>query len=255
MSFITIIPARLASSRLPNKALLDIGGKAMVVRTAEQAQLSASKRVIVATDCTEIAAVAQEAGFEALLTHADHPTGTDRLSEVVQKLNIPDEEIIVNVQGDEPLIDPALINHVAQTLRAAIEASIATVGVPIADPELLFNPNVVKVVCDQAQYALYFSRAPIPWDRDALADGKQNFSIDTFPALQHVGLYAYKASFLRQFPKLTRGKLESVESLEQLRALEHGFRIAVTTSHFPPAPGVDTAEDLAKVREIVINRL
>lgn len=254
MSFITIIPARLASSRLPNKALLDIGGKPMVVRTAQQASQSKTTRIIIATDSPEIQKAVQAEGFEALLTSPDHPTGTDRLAEVVQTLNLASDEIVVNVQGDEPLIEPALIDQVADTLQQSKTAAIATIGVPIIEAEVLFNPNIVKVVLDHSQHALYFSRAPIPWARDALADGEQRLAAN-LPALQHVGLYAYRVNFLQQFPSLSRGALESTESLEQLRALENGYNIAVSTADCPPTPGVDTAEDLARVREIFINRL
>lgn len=254
MSFITIIPARLASTRLANKALLDIAGKPMVVRTAQQASLSKTKRIVIATDSQEIVAAVEAEGFEALLTSPNHPTGTDRLAEVVQTLRLQDDEIIVNVQGDEPLIEPDLINQVAKTLAQSDTAAIATVGVKIAEAERLFNPNIVKVVLNHSQYALYFSRAPIPWARDAWADGQIRLAND-LPALQHVGLYAYRTDFLRHFPTLTRGTLESIESLEQLRALENGYSIAVTVSNSSPAPGVDTPEDLARVRELFINRL
>ncbi len=254
MSFIAVIPARLASTRLPNKALLDIGGKAMVVRTAEQALKSGASRVIVATDAEEIAHVTRSAGLETVLTSPDHPTGTDRLSEVVRTLAVAPEQIVVNVQGDEPLINPSLIDQVAHTLAQTPSASIATLGVPITEAETLFNPNTVKIVVDQADHALYFSRAPIPWAREALSDGKQRLA-DGLPALQHIGLYAYRTSFLQVFPTLSRGSLEQIELLEQLRAIEHGYRIVVSRSAHPPAPGIDTAEDLEKVRNIVRNSL
>ncbi|MCQ9616620.1 3-deoxy-manno-octulosonate cytidylyltransferase [Paenalcaligenes niemegkensis] len=254
MSFIAIVPARLASTRLPNKALIDLGGKPMVVRTAQQASYSQANRIIVATDSPEIMEAVKAEGFEAVLTSPDHPTGTDRLAEVVATLGLAPDEIVVNVQGDEPLIEPELINQVALSLRQSSEASIATMAVPIHDAETLFNPNIVKVVLNRSQYALYFSRAPIPWARDALADGKQRLA-HKLPALQHIGLYAYRVNFLHRFPTLERGILESVESLEQLRALENGFTIAVSVSPNPPAPGVDTLEDLARVREIFVNRL
>lgn len=254
MSFIAVIPARLASTRLPNKALLDIGGKAMVVRTAEQALKSGASRVIVATDAEEIAQVTRSAGLETVLTSPDHPTGTDRLSEVVRTLNVAPEQIVVNVQGDEPLIDPSLIDQVAQTLAQNPSASIATLGVPITEADTLFNANTVKIVVDHTDHALYFSRAPIPWAREALADGVQRLA-PGLPALQHIGLYAYRTSFLQVFPTLPRGSLEQIELLEQLRALEHGYRIVVSRSAHPPAPGIDTAEDLAKVRDIVRNSL
>ena len=254
MSFIAIIPARLASTRLPNKPLLDIGGKPMVVRTAEQALKSGASRVVVATDAEEIALVTRSAGLETVLTNPEHPTGTDRLSEVVRILDVAPEQIIVNVQGDEPLINPSLIDQVAQTLAQTSSASIATLGVPITEAETLFNANTVKIVVDHADHALYFSRAPIPWARNALADGVQRLA-DGLPALQHIGLYAYRTSFLQVFPTLPQGTLERIELLEQLRALEHGYRIVVSRSAHPPAPGIDTAEDLEKVRNIVRNSL
>lgn len=254
MSFIAIIPARASSSRLPDKPLLDIGGKPMVVRTAEQAARSNASRVIVATDDARIQDVVSRHGFTTLLTRADHPTGTDRLSEAAAQLGLAPDAIVVNVQGDEPLIDPEHINAVAALLAEHPQASIATCACPLADAQALFNPNVVKVVCDQQQRALYFSRAPIPWARDALAHGERVLA-SGLPALHHIGLYAYRASFLAQFPGLPSGPLEHFESLEQLRALENGYAIAVQTMASHPATGVDTAEDLARVRDLFINRL
>lgn len=254
MSFIAVIPARAASTRLPDKPLLDIAGKPMVVRTAQQAALSGASRVVVATDDERIQAAAQQHGFEALLTRADHPTGTDRLAEVASLLNLAPDVIMVNVQGDEPLIDPELINQVAQLLAQQSDASIATCATPILAANALFNPNVVKVVCTQQQRALYFSRAPIPWARDALADGGQHLA-PGIPALHHIGLYAYRVEFLKRFSSLAAGPLESFESLEQLRALENGYAIAVHITPSHPAAGVDTADDLARVRESFVNRL
>jgi len=248
-SFIVIVPARAASTRLPDKPLLDIGGKPMVVRTAGQATQSGAQRVLIATDDVRIQHVARQHGHDALMTRATHPTGTDRLAEVVTQLGLPDEAIVVNVQGDEPLIEPALIRAVAQCLDRNAHAAIATCAAPLASVENLFNPNVVKVVCDQRGHALYFSRAPIPWARDALADGIRRL-VPGLPALHHVGLYAYRAGFLRTFPLLPVGALERTESLEQLRALEHGHAIAVHVTDSHPAAGVDTPEDLARVRRI-----
>lgn len=254
MSFIAVIPARAASTRLPDKPLLDIGGKPMVVRTAQQAALSGASRVVVATDDARIQAAAQQHGFEALLTRPDHPTGTDRLAEVAAQLKLAPDVIMVNVQGDEPLIDPELINHVAQLLAGQPDAAIATCATPIISANALFNPNIVKVVCTQQQRALYFSRAPIPWARDALADGVQTLA-PGIPALHHIGLYAYRVAFLQRFSSLEVGPLESFESLEQLRALENGYSIAVHITNSHPAAGVDTADDLARVRESFVNRL
>ncbi|MDN5843756.1 MAG: 3-deoxy-manno-octulosonate cytidylyltransferase [Alcaligenaceae bacterium] len=249
MSFIAVIPARAASTRLPGKPLLDVAGRPMVIRTAERAAQSSASRVLIATDHPDILAVAREYGVDALMTRSDHPTGTDRLSEVVQALDLDPEAIVVNVQGDEPLIDPAMIDTVADLLVHDPQASIATCACAIHDSDPLFNPNVVKVVCDQAGQALYFSRAPIPWARDALADGGRRVA-DGLPAWHHIGLYAYRAAFLRRFPELPVGPLERFESLEQLRALEHGYRIAVRQSDSMPAAGVDTADDLERVRRI-----
>lgn len=254
MSFIAIIPARAASTRLPDKPLLDIGGKPMVVRTAEQAALSQAERVVVATDDPRIQTAVRQHGFESILTRPDHPTGTDRLAEVAQLLSLGDETIVVNVQGDEPLIDPGHINAVATLLAQDSDAAIATCATPISHVDTLFNPNVVKVVCTGQQRALYFSRAPIPWARNALADGQRSLA-PGLPALQHIGLYAYRVNFLTKFPTLPIGTLETFESLEQLRALENGYSIAVLTTHSHPAQGVDTEEDLARVRDIFINRL
>jgi len=247
--FIAIVPARAASTRLPDKPLLDIGGQPMVVRTATQATQSGASRVWIATDDARIQRAAQQHGYEALMTRTTHPTGTDRLAEVVTQLALSDDTIVVNVQGDEPLIDPAIIRAVAQWLERDRDAAIATCAAPLTSAEQLFNPNVVKVVCDARARALYFSRAPIPWARDALADGVQRLAQD-LPALHHIGLYAYRAGFLRQFPTLPVGALERTESLEQLRALEQGFTIVVHVTDMHPAAGVDTPEDLVRVRRI-----
>ncbi|MFW7341168.1 3-deoxy-manno-octulosonate cytidylyltransferase [Pollutimonas sp. H1-120] len=254
MSFIAVIPARAASTRLPGKPLLDIAGQPMVVRTAAQAARSLASRVVVATDDPRIQQAVQEHGFEALLTRADHPTGTDRLAEIAEQLKLSPESIVVNVQGDEPLIDPEQINQVARLLDEAPDAAIATCATPIHDAETLFSPSAVKVVCTLNGRALYFSRAPIPWARDALADGSRILA-PGLPALHHIGLYAYRARFLARFPGLPVGPLEAFESLEQLRALENGFSIAVHVTQGHPAMGVDTQEDLERVREIFTNRL
>ncbi|TAN27778.1 MAG: 3-deoxy-manno-octulosonate cytidylyltransferase [Castellaniella sp.] len=249
MSFLVVIPARAGSTRLPGKPLLNIGGLPMVVRTARQAARSAATRVLIATDHESIAQAARQHGVEALLTRTDHPTGTDRLAEVATALGLDDEAIVVNVQGDEPLIEPSLIDAVALLLAQHPDAAIATCASPIHDPRTLFDPNAVKVVCDASGQALYFSRAPIPWHRDALADGEQRLA-PGLPAWHHIGLYAYRAGFLRRFPTLPSGVLEKVESLEQLRALEQGFRIVVHQAASAPARGVDTADDLARVQAL-----
>jgi 3-deoxy-manno-octulosonate cytidylyltransferase (CMP-KDO synthetase) len=247
MTFTVLIPARYASTRLPGKPLLDIVGKPMVVRVAERAQASGADRVVVATDDERILIAASQYGIDAVLTRAGHPTGTDRLAEAAAQLKLEDEVIVVNVQGDEPLLEPALIREVAEALRAHADAAIATACHPIADPEEAFNPNVVKVVLDHAGYALYFSRATIPWARDAFAAARNKLPLG-LPLYRHYGLYAYRVGFLRHYPSLAPTQLERFEALEQLRALWHGYRIAVLVTKGTPAPGVDTQEDLDRVR-------
>jgi 3-deoxy-manno-octulosonate cytidylyltransferase (CMP-KDO synthetase) len=244
VSFTVIIPARLASTRLPNKPLADIAGLPMIVRVAQRAALSQASTVVVATDSPEVQAACRAHGVQALMTRADHPSGSDRLAEAADQLALPDDALVVNVQGDEPLIAPSMIDACAQALRERSDCVMATVGHLIDDPVEFSNPNVVKLVADAAGRALYFSRAPLPWWRDgggALPPG----------ALRHVGLYAYRAGFLRRFPTLAPSPLEQLESLEQLRVLWHGERIAVHVSPERPGPGVDTPEDLARVRALM----
>jgi 3-deoxy-manno-octulosonate cytidylyltransferase (CMP-KDO synthetase) len=254
--FIAIIPARLASTRLPNKPLADIGGKPMVVRVAERARESGASQVLIATDSGLVVDTARDHGIEVMLTRPDHPTGTDRLAEVVTRLNCPDDALVVNVQGDEPLIDPQLVRDVAAHLSAHPECAIATAAHPIHDPADVFNPNVVKVVLDAKSVALYFSRAPIPWTRDAWQPHWPDVAaLSNLPAvpdnvLRHIGLYAYRAKFLRDFPKLAIAPIEIAEALEQLRAMWHGERIAVRVTHDTPPPGVDTPGDLERVRAL-----
>jgi 3-deoxy-manno-octulosonate cytidylyltransferase (CMP-KDO synthetase) len=254
--FIAVIPARLASTRLPNKPLADIGGQPMVVRVAERARAAGAKQVLVATDSQQVYEAVREAGFEALLTRADHPTGTDRLAEVVEHFDWPDDQIVVNVQGDEPLIDPALVEGVAAHLAALPDCAIATAAHPIVDPAEIFNPNIVKVVPDARGIALYFSRAPIPWARDAYQSSWPDVAAMPAPpapaaVYRHIGLYAYRAGFLRRFPGLSQAPIEQAEALEQLRALWHGERIGVLLTAHAPAPGVDTPADLERVRALV----
>ena len=245
--FTVIIPARLASSRLPEKALAGIAGKPMVVRVAERAKLSEAQRIVVATDHTAIAAACSEYGIEAVLTGKQHTSGTARLAEAALLLGMADSDIAVNVQGDEPLIDPALINRTAELLGSS-SAQMATAAHPIADVAEFLNPNCVKVVLDQRRNALYFSRAPIAWPRDAFAE-TQAVLPEGFAPLRHIGLYAYRVGFLHQYVGLPPSPLESIESLEQLRVLWHGGKIAVTVCDNAPAAGVDTAEDLQRVRD------
>lgn len=250
MSFYIVIPARMASSRLPNKALLDIAGKPMVVRVLERVGNCAATATYVATDHSEIAAAVVAAGGQALMTRADHPSGTDRLAEVVAQLGLPDDAVIVNVQGDEPLIDPELVQAVAEDLVNDPLASIATVGHPIHRMDEVFNPNVVKLVCDRQGYALYFSRAPIPWARDAYAAGQPVQMPAGLPVYRHVGLYAYRAGFLRRYVQTPQADIEQFEALEQLRALWAGEKIRVRLIDQAPPAGVDTQEDLERVRRM-----
>jgi 3-deoxy-manno-octulosonate cytidylyltransferase (CMP-KDO synthetase) len=248
--FIVVIPARQASTRLPGKMLADLAGKPMVLRVAEQALASKATRVVIATDHADIAQAARKGGIETLMTRVDHVSGTDRLAEAVKQLGLTNETIVVNVQGDEPLMDPQLINRVAQQLTQDTQAAIATCASPLADVTSLFNPNIVKVVCDQSDRALYFSRAPIPWDRERFQTEPRTLATD-YPALHHLGLYAYRVEFLRRFPTLSVGVLERLEMLEQLRALEHGYAISVLKIASHPGAGIDTPEDLLRVRQLL----
>jgi 3-deoxy-manno-octulosonate cytidylyltransferase (CMP-KDO synthetase) len=245
MSFIVIIPARLASTRLPNKPLADLGGKPMVVRVAERAKASGAARIVVATDHADILAACAAHGVEACMTRADHPSGTDRIAEVARTLGLPDDAVVVNLQGDEPLIDPALLSACAA--RIGRDVPMATCAHPLHDVQDAFNPNVVKVVLDKFGRALYFSRATIPWHRDAFAQSREQLPAGYVP-LRHIGLYAYSNVFLQQYPQLAPSPLETIEALEQLRVLWHGVPIAVHVTDSAPAAGVDTPEDLARVR-------
>jgi 3-deoxy-manno-octulosonate cytidylyltransferase (CMP-KDO synthetase) len=245
--FEVVIPARFGSSRLPGKPLLDLEGLPMVVQVARRAASSGARSVLVATDDPRIAAAAGQHGFEAVMTAADHPSGTDRIAEVAARRGWPDDRVVVNVPGDEPLIDPALITQVAATLAEAPHAAIATVCCPLNEAADFANPNVVKVVLDAQGYALYFSRAGIPFPRDAFRAGTAGLPPD-LPAYRHVGLYAYRVGFLHAYGTLSPAPIEQFEALEQLRALWHGFRIAVHTSPAAPPAGIDTEDDLARVR-------
>ncbi len=245
--FTVIIPARLASTRLPNKPLADIGGLPMVVRVAQQARLSQTAQVVVAADDASIVQACAAHGVQAILTRVDHLSGSDRLAEAVAALGLADETIVVNVQGDEPLIEPALINAVAHTLAEAPEAAMASAACAITRSEELHNPNAVKVVLAKNGHALYFSRNLLPYPREAAIAAAH-------PALRHIGIYAYRAGFITQFTQLEAAPLERIESLEQLRALWHGYAIAMHISASEPAAGVDTPEDLERVRLHLQNR-
>ena len=247
--FIVVIPARFASSRLPGKPLAEIAGRPMVAHVWQRACESRAARVVVATDDARIEAAMVAEGAEVVMTRADHPSGTDRLAEVAERLGLAADAVLVNVQGDEPLIPATLIDQVADRLFDDPEASIATLAEPISDVESLFNPNVVKVVRALSGRALYFSRAPIPWDRDAFSARPELLETDAW--LRHIGLYAYRAGFLAEYRDWVPSPLERLEHLEQLRALHHGHAIQVALAREPHPAGVDTAEDLARVRGLL----
>ena len=247
MSFTVIIPARLASTRLPNKPLIDLGGKPMIVRVAERAALSGAERVIVATDHADILAACLQHGIEARMTRADHPSGSDRIAEVAAALGLSDDAVVVNVQGDEPLIDPELVAATAALIGA--DVPMATAAHPIETMADVLNPNVVKVVLDKDGRALYFSRAAIPWHRDSFGDAAADDCAPQGLPLRHIGLYAYANGFLQRYPTLAPSPLETIEALEQLRVLWHRIPIAVHITDGAPAPGIDTPEDLARVRK------
>ena len=254
MSFTVVIPARLASTRLPNKPLADIGGLPMVVRVAQRAALSQAQKVVVAADDAAIVSACERHGVRALLTRRDHASGSDRLAEACVQLGLDGDAMVVNVQGDEPLIDPALIDACAAMLQAHPDCAMSTAAHAIDSVADYLNPNVVKVVLDAAGHALLFSRAPLPWWRDGPMNSTQGLTtIGALPdpaPLRHVGLYAYRAAFLRRFPSLAMAPLERTEALEQLRVLWHGERIAVHVTAQAPGAGVDTPQDLERVRRL-----
>jgi 3-deoxy-manno-octulosonate cytidylyltransferase (CMP-KDO synthetase) len=245
-----IIPARYASTRLPGKPLTDIAGRTLIQRVYERAIEAGARSVVVATDDERIRAAAEGFGAKVCMTRADHRSGTDRLAEVIEKLSIGEHEIVVNLQGDEPLMPPALIREVAQSLATHANAVVATACHVITDRNEFTNPNVVKVVFDQAGYAVYFSRAPIPWPREAMTATSNN----PVHAYRHVGLYAYRAGFVRRYAEWPVCELEQAEQLEQLRVLWRGERIAVCVTNELPGPGVDTLDDLERVRSIFKKR-
>ena len=248
MIFTVLVPARLASTRLPDKPLADIAGKPMVVRVAERAAKSGAARVVVACDDPRIADACAAHGVAALLTRVDHASGSDRLAEACELLGLDGDDLVVNVQGDEPLIDPELVRRCAALLAERPDCVMSTAAQPLADVAEYLNPHVVKVVLDATGRALYFSRAPIPWWRDGHAGGVT--ALPTPAPLRHLGLYAYRAGFLRRFPALPAAPLETCEALEQLRVLWHGERIAVHVAPHGPGPGVDTPADLERVRAL-----
>ena len=249
MRFTVLIPARLASTRLPDKPLADIGGKPMIVRVAERAEASGAAQVVVAADAPAILAACAAHGVRAVPTRADHPSGSDRLAEACALLGLDGDDLVINVQGDEPLIEPALIDAVAALLPKQPQASMGTAAHAIESVAEFTDPNIVKVITDAQGLALAFSRAPLPWWRDGFAGGIRTLPAQPAP-LRHIGIYSYRAAFLRAFPRLPPAPLEQCEALEQLRALWHGHRIAVHLTEHAPGPGVDTPQDLARVRAL-----
>jgi 3-deoxy-manno-octulosonate cytidylyltransferase (CMP-KDO synthetase) len=247
MAFKIVIPARFGSTRLPAKPLADIAGKPMIVRVVERVQGAGADEIWVATDERLVLEAVQAAGYWAMLTRADHPSGTDRIAEVAATRGWDAETIVVNVQGDEPLIDPRLVASISVALAGDPLAAVATACHPISDAREFFNPNVVKVVCSNDGVALYFSRAPIPYARDAFANSLEALPAQ-LPAQRHIGLYGYRAGFLATYASLAPSSLEQFEALEQLRVLAHGLRIRVVVAEVAPQAGVDTPEDLERVR-------
>lgn len=247
MSFTVVIPARYQSTRLPGKPLADIGGKPMIQWVYEQAMQAGAEQVIIATDDERVERAVNAFGGDVCMTSPNHESGTERLAEVVKLKNIPDDHIIVNVQGDEPLIPPSIISQVADNL-ASCQAPMATLAVEISDEEEVFNPNAVKVLADKDGYAMYFSRATIPWDRDNFANGAKNV---VQPLMRHIGIYAYRAGFINTYINWEPTVLEKIECLEQLRVLWYGEKIHVEVAKEAPAAGVDTPEDLEAVRKQV----
>lgn len=253
-AFKVVIPARYASSRLPGKPLLPIAGKAMITHVCERALQAQADEVVVATDDARIFDAVSALGIRVVMTRPEHQSGTERIAEVAQLCHWDPEQIIVNLQGDEPLIPPDYITGLAQTLATQQLAGIATLAAPIRDVEELFNPNAVKVVLNQAGYALYFSRATIPWDRDGFAGGVQQLS-SKMPHYRHIGMYAYRVGFLQRYCEWASSPLEHVESLEQLRILWQGEAIQVQVVQQTPHAGVDTPEDLARVERVLLQQV
>lgn len=252
MSFRIVIPARFASTRLPGKPLRDICGKPMIVRVIEQAKKSNAEEVIVATDSQEIADALSGIDVRICMTHEHHQSGTERLSEVIDQLGYDDDQILINLQGDEPMMPPVCLNQVAKALEDDNKVKMATLCTPLTDIEELFDPHAVKVVRDINDFALYFTRAAVPWSRDCF-----NETPRTMPTTQeyqrHIGLYGYRAGFIKQYLKWQSSDIEKTESLEQLRVLYYGEKIKVITAEIPPGPGVDTIEDLNRVCELISN--
>lgn len=250
MDFKVVIPARYGSTRLPGKPLLKIGGKPLIQHVYERASASAAGEIVVATDDARVAEVAKNMGARVCMTGTHHPSGSDRIAEVLERMAWPEDTAIVNLQGDEPCMPASLINQVAEDLEEHRDASMTTLAAPITDRDVLFDPHVVKVVTDAAGYALYFSRAPIPWHRDEFIQGDLPLPRST-QFKRHIGLYAYHAGFLRRYVNWSPSPIENAESLEQLRVLWNGERIHVSKAVREPGPGVDTRDDVSKVEALL----
>ncbi|MDH5599858.1 MAG: 3-deoxy-manno-octulosonate cytidylyltransferase [Gammaproteobacteria bacterium] len=250
MSFRIVIPARYASTRLPAKPLRDICGEPMIAHVIRRAKQSEAEEVIVATDSQEIADAISGIDVRVCMTHENHQSGTERLSEVIEQLGFDDEQILINLQGDEPMMPAVCLNQVGQALEQDAHLKMATLCTPLTDIDELFDPHAVKVVRDINDFALYFSRAAIPWSRDGFNEaprelpGNQEYQ-------RHIGLYGYRAGFIRQYLEWQSSDIEKTESLEQLRVLYYGEKIKVITAEVPPGPGVDTEEDLSRVCELM----
>lgn len=251
MSYTIIIPSRYSSTRLPGKPLIDIHGKPLIQHVYECATKSAATDVVIATDDERIEAAAIAFGAKVCMTRDDHPSGTDRLAEVVEHLQLSDDEIVVNLQGDEPMMPACLLDQVANALQTSSQAAMSTLCEPLNEVSEVFDPNVVKVVLDQSQHALYFSRAAIPWGRDSYNENELSSSEPIENCFRHVGLYAYRPSFLKQYPKLSVCQLEQQEALEQLRVMYHGYRIKVEIAKEFAGIGVDTEQDLIRARQLL----
>ncbi|MER2491079.1 3-deoxy-manno-octulosonate cytidylyltransferase [Catenovulum sediminis] len=253
MSYTIVIPARYASTRFPGKPLVDMAGKTMLQRVYKQCKKTQAGKIVIATDDERIAEAAVSFGAEVVMTDKNHDSGTARIGEVIQKLSIKENEIVVNVQGDEPFIPPTVIDQVANNMSLYTEADMATLAVPIFEADELFNPNSVKVVTDKNGYALYFSRATIPYDRSRFVTPKDDMQIGQY-YLRHIGIYAYRAEFVRQYLNWEPSPLEEAESLEQLRVLWHGEKIHVGIATETPPAGIDTPEDMERALEYIKNK-
>jgi len=253
VAYTIVIPARFASTRFPGKPLVNLAGKPVIQHVYECARSSQAGKVIIATDDVRIEKIATAFGADVCMTSDQHQSGTERINEVIEQRKISDNEIIVNLQGDEPLMPTVCLDQVAKLLSDDYAAVMATLSAPIDNPDDIFNSNIVKVVCGKDKRALYFSRAPIPWQRGQFDNNTPDLSID-FTWQRHIGLYAYRASYIKEYIALMPSPLESIESLEQLRVLWHGDKIIVGEASKIPGPGIDTQEELNKAENLLKSR-